>query len=167
MNSRIKPFQNHVAGLLQVELTCSDNRSEGSAQICVAFGKKENGLLALAATIEKSPVLKERVNRYFNSKKSKPILNKIINKFLSIVLFYITYLNKEIIQIILMSEITHMKKLPEDIVDIILKFLPIRCHICYKQLNLNNINNFFCYPVNRIKDNNSHYYCSWICFNYT
>ena len=60
-----------------------------------------------------------------------------------------------------------MSSLHDEIVDMILKFSGIRCHICRKNLNLSRMDNFFCYPNNTITKNNSHYYCSWICFNYT
>ena len=66
-----------------------------------------------------------------------------------------------------MSSLNKIRDLPEDVVDLIFKFSTIRCHVCYKRLRYHNIKNFFCYPENQISNTNTHYYCSWICFNYT
>ena len=53
------------------------------------------------------------------------------------------------------------RELPDEIIDLILTYVNIRCHICRQRITCYNYNNFFAYP------NNSITYCSWMCFNYT
>ena len=61
-----------------------------------------------------------------------------------------------------MKKVKLSNTIPKEIVDLILDFSGVKCRICFKNLTMENTNNFFNFP-NSKKD---YYYCSKNCFNY-